>query len=304
MRVDPNYTNTLVSSLDNVTSLTQSLTNELSSGKRVNSISDDPVAASKNVVLLNEIQQDDTFTSTATTVTGTLQVADSTLGDVVTQLTSAISQATSANNGTLNSTQVKNVATQLTSILAEVTTLANTSYQGQYIFAGSDSSTAPFSTTSTSSSSTTTYNGDSNVNYLTTPGGAKIQLNVPGDQVFLGSGSNSVFGALNALISDYSSGTVNTTTAAKDTAALNTALNYVSSQRVTIDDSINQVTAASDAASSEVTQLTTEQTNLLQADTADVATKLSTAETQSTALEDVIAELDSSSNSLFSKINS
>jgi hypothetical protein len=35
-------------------------------------------------------------------------------------------------------------------------------------------------------------------------------LNVPGDQIFLGSGANSVFGALNSLIADYSSGTVDT----------------------------------------------------------------------------------------------
>jgi flagellar hook-associated protein 3 FlgL len=63
-------------------------------------------------------------------------------------------------------------------------------------------------------------------------------LNVPGDQIFLGSGPNSVFGALNALVADYSSGEVNTALAANDTTALSTALNYVSQQRVTIDSSI------------------------------------------------------------------
>ena len=42
------------------------------------------------------------------------------------------------------------------------------------------------------------------------PNGEKIQLNVPGDQIFAGSGSNSVFAALNNLVADYSSGTVNT----------------------------------------------------------------------------------------------
>jgi len=65
------------------------------------------------------------------------------------------------------------------------------------------------------------------VNYLESPNGQKIQLNVPGNQIFLGSGSNSVFGALNSLVADYASGTVNTAQAVTDTGALSTALNYV-----------------------------------------------------------------------------
>jgi flagellar hook-associated protein 3 FlgL len=84
----------------------------------------------------------------------------------------------------------------------------------------------------------------------------------------LGSGANSVFGALNSLMADYSSGTVDTTQAVSDTAALSTALNYVSQQRVTIDNSITQLSAASDAVTKRADQLTTAQTNLMQADMA------------------------------------
>ena len=40
----------------------------------------------------------------------------------------------------------------------------------------------------------------------------------------------------------------------------------------------------------------------MQADVAQVSTQLSLAETQQTALEDVIAQLNSTSNSLFSKL--
>ena len=87
-----------------------------------------------------------------------------------------------------------------------------------------------------------------------------------------------------------------------DTEALSTALNYVSQQRVTIDNSISQASAASDAVTGDQAQSTTAQTNLMQADVAQVSTQLSLAETQQTALEDVISELDSASNSLFSKI--
>jgi len=302
MRVDPYYVTNLVSSLDQVQASEQQLTSELSSGVRVTSLSTDPVAAGQNVSLLNQIQQDDSFTSSSSLVSGQLQVADSALGSVVTELTSAISLATSANNGTMNSSNVKSISNQISGILDEVLSLANTSYQGNYIFGGTQTSTTPFTLTTTTSPATTSYNGDGNINYLETPSGQKIQLNVSGSQIFLGSGTNSVFGALNNLVADYSSGTVNTAQAVSDTEALNTALNYVSQQRVTIDNSITQLTAASDAVTNQQTQLTAAQTNLMQADVASVSTQLSLTETQQTALEDVIAQMNSASNDLFSKL--
>jgi flagellar hook-associated protein 3 FlgL len=157
-----------------------------------------------------------------------LQAADLALGSVVAQLTQAISLATSANNGTMNSSNVQSIANQISGILSEVTTLANTSYQGQYIFGGGQTLVAPFTTSTATSPAVTTYQGDRNINYLQMLNGEKIQLRVPGDQIFAGNGSNSVFAALNNLVADHSSGTVYTARAVSDTAALNKSLNYVS----------------------------------------------------------------------------
>ena len=156
MRVDPNFIRNLASSLDQAQVTQQQLTAELSSGARFTSLSQDPVSAGENVLLLNQIQQDDSFTQSSSLVTGQLQVADSALGSVVSQLTQAISLATSANNGTMNSSNVKSIASQISGILGEVTTLANTSYQGQYIFAGGQTSIAPFTTSTATSPAVTT----------------------------------------------------------------------------------------------------------------------------------------------------
>ncbi len=302
MRVDPTYVSNLVGSLDNTQANEQQLSAELSGGVSITSLSQNPVGAGENVLLLNQIQQDDSFTASSNLVTGQLQVADSALGSVVSELTQAISLATSANNGTMNASDVKSISNQISGILNEVQSLANTGYQCQNIFAGGQTSAAPFSTLTATSPAVTSYNGDENVNYLELPNGQKIQLNVPGDQIFMGAGTSSVFGALNALVADYSTGTVNTQQAASDTTALSTALNFVSQQRVTIDNSITQISAASGAVTSEKTQLTAAQTDLMQADIPTISTQLSQAETQQTALEDVIAQLDSTSNSLFSKL--
>jgi flagellar hook-associated protein 3 FlgL len=306
MRVDPTYITNLVGSLDQTQANEQQLSAELSSGASITSLSQNPVGAGEDVLLLNQIEQDDTFTRSASSVTGQLQVADSALGSVVSQLTQAITLATSANNGTMNASDVKSISNQISGILDEVQSLANTSYQGQYIFSGGQTGTAPFSTSIDTTPGVTSYNGGETVNYLVLPSGQKIQLNVPGDKIFLGSGTNggpnSVFGALNALVTDYSSGTVDTQQAVSDTEQLSAALDYVSQQRVTIDDSITQLSAASSAVTEQQTQLTAAQTSLMQADIPTISTQLSLAETQQTALEDVIAQLESQSNSLFSKL--
>ncbi len=300
MRVDPTYINNLVSALDQSQATTQQLSSQLSSGVRVTSLSIDPLAAGENVRLLNQMQQDDSFTQSASLVTGQLQVGDSALGQVVTQLIEAVSLATSANNGTMNASNRLSISNQIAGIRGEILTLANSSYLGQYIFAGTASSSAPFSLSNVTSPSTVTYNGDQNLNYLETPGGQKIQLNVPGNQIFDGVGANSVFAALNNLVADYSSPTFNASTAIADTQALGTALSYVSQQRVTLDNSMTQLTSASSAVSAEHTQLTAAQTNLMQADIAKISTQLALSTTQQSALESVIAKLGS--GSLFDRL--
>jgi flagellar hook-associated protein 3 FlgL len=302
VRVDPSYITNLVGSLDQAQANEQQLSSEMSSGVSITSLGQNPVGAGQNVLLLNQIQQDDSFTASSNLVTGQLQVADSALGSVVSELTQAVTLATSANNGTMNASDVKSIGSQISGILDEVQSLANTSYQGQFIFAGGQTGAAPFSTSTASTPEVTTYNGNADVNYLELPNGQKIQLNVPGNQIFLGAGTNSVFGALNSLVADYSSGAVNTAQAVQDTQALGTALNYVSQQRVTVDNSITQLGAASNAVTNEGTQLTSAQTDLMQADIPTVSTQFSLAETQQTALEDIIAQLESSSNNLFSKL--
>ncbi|MGB6191646.1 MAG: flagellar hook-associated protein 3 [Terracidiphilus sp.] len=299
MRVDPLYVSNLVGALDQSQSTEQQLTSELSSGVRVTSLGQDPVAAGQNVLLLNQIQRDDSFTQSSSLVQGRLQVADSALGSVVTQLTQAVSLATSA-NGTLNASQIESISNQLSGVRDEIVSLGNSSYQDQYIFAGSQTSTVPFTTSTSTSPAMTTYSGDSDVNLLETPNGQAIQLNLPGDQIFMGSGSNGVFTALNNLIADFASGTASASTVT-DLQSLNTALNYVSQQRVTLDNSLTRLTAASDAVSSEKTQLTTAQTSLMQADLGDISTQLSLSKTQQTALEAVISQLGS--GSLFEKLS-
>jgi len=298
MNFNPLYMTNLVSALDATSANEQQLTEELSSGSRVNALSDDPVAAGENVFLSAQIGSDDTFSQTASSAQSMLQVTDTALSTVVSQLTTAVSLATEGNGGTLNASDLESIGNQIAGIRDEVLSLANTTYLGQYVFAGSRTGTEPFTLDTSTTPPTTTYNGDGVTSSLETPSGQTIQLNMPGNQIFSAPG-NDVMGTLNALVADFSSGSLSSTAQA-DAQSLNAALSYVTQQRVVIDNSLTRLSAAESYSQSEATQLTSSQTNLLQADVGQVATQLSTAETQQAALSQVIATLGK--QSLFNDI--
>ncbi len=292
MRVDPHYVVNLAAAIDQSSSLESSLTAELSSGLRVTSLQVDPGAVAKSAWIASDIARDDTYVQSASGKQGLLQVTDSTLGEVVTQLTSAVTLAVQGTNGTLSPSNISSIAQQLTGIRDQVLSLANASYLGSQVFGGSQGSTKPYSVDTTTVPATTTYSGDSVVQYMETPNGQKIQVNLPGSAVF-GSGSTGLLPVLNQLIADFSSGTASAS-AASDASALTAALSQVSSQRSILGSSLSRLQQTSAYAQTEVSELTAEQGTLVSADLATVATDLKSAETQHQALLSVTAALGSS----------
>jgi flagellar hook-associated protein 3 FlgL len=290
MRVDPNYVSGLVVSLNSSTLSEQKLTSELSSGLRVSSLSDDPVAAGQASLLSSAISQDDSFVQTASTAQSLMQVTSSTLSSVVTQLTSGISQAVSGNSGTANAADLSAISQQLGSVRDQVVSLANTSYQGIYIFAGSQGNVQPFTVNSTTSPATTTYNGDAQVNTITTENGQQLQTTLAGSAVFSASGAD-VMTALNNLIADFSSGSVSAT-ASVDIGALKNALSNVSQQQSILGSSLARIESASTYAQTDAVNRTAAAGALVAADPATVATQLSSAETQNQALMSVIGTVE------------
>ena len=293
MRVDPHYVSGLVASLNSSTLAEQKLTSELSSGLAVSSLSDNPVAAGQASMLTSTISQDDTFVQTAATAESLMQVADSALGSVVTQLTSALSLAVEGNSGTESASDLTALSQQLGSIRDQVVSLANTSYQGTYIFAGSDGNVQPFAVDTSTTPATTTYYGDTQVGSVTTENGQQIQTGLAGSAVFLAPGAD-VMTALNNLVADFAGGTVSGT-ASTDIGVLQTALSNVSQQRLSLDSSLNRLQTASSFAQTDATNRTATVSTLVSADPATVATQLSSAETQNQALMSVIATVEKQS---------
>jgi flagellar hook-associated protein 3 FlgL len=295
MQVNPNYSSNLSAAISASTAQQQALTSELSSGLAVSTLSANPVAASANVGLASQLAGLDSFVQSSNGEQGVLQVTDSTLSEVVTQVTSAISLATEGANGTLNATNLSAIALKAAGIRDSVLSLANTSYQGSYLFSGSQGTTKPFTLDTTASPATATYNGDQVTSSITTPGGQSVALNVPGSSVFTAAGT-SLLGTLNQLVSDLQSG--NSAGVAADSSALTAALGTVNQQRSTIDTSLTQLTNTTGYAQTQAAVVLAQQSSLLSADTVTVATNLKMADVQHQALISVASSLGQ--NDLFS----
>ena len=289
MRMNPHYTTQLSQAINSASAREQSLTTELSSGLRVSSLSIDPTAAAGNVQTANTISRIDTFVHSAATVQGRLQVADTTLGDVVTQISAALSLAVSAGNGTLSKSDLSAITAQVVTIRDNVLTSANASYQGQYLFAGSQGGTPPFTLDSTTDPATATYHGDSTNQTLTTPGGQSLTTNLTGAQVFQAGGTD-LLATLNLLVSHLQSGS--TDAIAGDTAALTSALGNVSAQRASLDSNLKRLSETTTYVGTQEASLKAAQNTLLAADPAQVATDLKSSEVQYEALLSVVSVLN------------
>jgi len=129
-------------------------TEQVSTGLRVNQLSDDPAASANMVRSLAYSANVDQYTSNVSSLLPQLQTADSAISSIVTSLNSAVTLGTSGASSAILTGNKQAIASQVQSVLSSVIAQANASYQGVYVFGGSDSTTPPFvpaSTTYTSS---------------------------------------------------------------------------------------------------------------------------------------------------------
>jgi flagellar hook-associated protein 3 FlgL len=287
MRVNPNFTPDILSDLYNAENQADTALEQLASGQLINMPSDNPVGASELVQNSAEQGQTDQFLQNTSSVEGLLQTADSTLSSVVSSLNQAISIGTQGANGTNSAADLEALAQQAEGIQSQVLGYANATYQGNYIFAGTATNTPAFTLDPTAADGVT-YNGNTDTNTVQIAQGDSIQINLPGSQLFQGSGAD-VMGALQQLVTALKSG--NTTAIGTATNALNGAMNYLSQQRIFYGGTLDQLT-------SNQSYLQTEQVNLQSAansidgvNMAQAANNLSQAETTQSATLAALAKV-------------
>jgi flagellar hook-associated protein 3 FlgL len=277
MRVNPYPLPDLLAALNKTQVQAQQDMLEISSGRSVNQPSDNPTAAA----LLIQNNDQATFTSgylqNLNTINGQLSTADSTLSSVVTSLQRALTLGVQAANGTLSDADRAAVAEELQGIQSQLISLANTSYQGNYLFAGTATGAPPY-VANASDPSGVTYNGNNEVNQVSVGNGYNIDINLPGSQLFSAAGNN-VFLAINSLIQAVQ------TNSGIDTAVglVSSASGYLSAQRVFYGNAMNQVQSQTTYLNTARQQIAQQQNTLAGVDLATAATNLSNAQTDTQA---------------------
>jgi flagellar hook-associated protein 3 FlgL len=277
MRVNPYPMPDLLAELNKTELSAQKAMIAISTGRRVNSPSDDPAATAL------EIQNNDLTSFNAgylqnlTTINGQFSAADSALGSVVTSLQRAISLGVQGATSLLSDADRAALAQELTGIQSQIISLANTSYQGNYIFGGTATGAAPYVANSTDPSGVT-YNGNDVVNQVAIGSGYQIDVNQPGSKIFSAS-SNNVFLALNNLIVAVQTNT-NVDTAI---SSLSSAAGYLSAQRVFYGNAMNQAASQTTYLNNAKLQLAQQQNSLVGVDLATAATNLSSAQADTQA---------------------
>jgi flagellar hook-associated protein 3 FlgL len=272
IRLNPNPLPDLLAAIQQSEQNANVATQQVSSGRRVNQLSDDPAASANIVLNHNQSSKDDQFLQNIATLQPRLQVADSSLSDVVTALTRALSLGTEGANGTLNNADRQAVAQEVQGIQSQVVSLANASYQGTYLFGGTAVSSQPFTLNTTTG--VVTYNGNANVTTVQTSDGNSIQTNIPGSQMFQNA-SGSVFTALQ----DLNTALQNNTNIGAAVTEISSALSTVSTQRVFYGNALNQVTGSENFLNQDKINLSEQANALVGADLATASSNLVQAQT-------------------------
>jgi flagellar hook-associated protein 3 FlgL len=154
---------------------------QIASQKRVNTASDDPIAASQILRTTSALTQNSTFMSNQSVAQGTLGQTDTVLGQVGDLLQNVRTTLISANSGALADSDRKAIATQLSSQLSQLVSLANSKDgNGAYLFAGYRSDSAPFAQVG----SGVAYSGDDGTRSVQVSPTRQIQTSSSGNDLF------------------------------------------------------------------------------------------------------------------------
>lgn len=284
-RINPNTLPDLLAAMETVQQNTQNAAQQVSTGRRVNNPGDNPAAVAALVLNNSQSSQDAQFQTNIGDLQSKFQTADSVMNSAVQLLTSAISLGTQGATGTVSTANRQSIAAQVAGLQQQMLSLANTTYQGTYIFSGTNVTTQPF-TEDSSAPSGVVYNGNSAVTTVQISQGQSLQTNLPGDQIFENASGN-VFAALNDLTNALNSGTG---IAAANTEVQN-AFNQLTNQRVFYGNGLSQLQSAESFLSQDTVNLSQQQNNLIGADLTQSISNLSQDQTASQASISATAQI-------------
>ena len=181
----------------NLSNCTQGLNqaNEIvSSGKRINNLSDDPVALTQALNVKSAISNLEQMQRNISTGNSWLVSSESALTHVQDILSETKTLCIQMANATIDSVQRVSAAETVQNLFDEIVSLGNTNIAGSYIFSGSKTDTTPFSEDGT-------YNGNSNAFTVKIGKDTTVEVGSDGGALF-GDILSTIGGLKNSLATD------------------------------------------------------------------------------------------------------
>lgn len=283
MRVTSNtYTNLVVAGAQSAQSQLATLQTQISTGNSIQSPSDDPglySQAAQDQTALSQLTAYAQVAQTATSMTATNNQAMTSLHQIVAQAGEYLAGVTS----NMSATDLQNIGTEMQGLVTQLTSIVNQkSPDGTYLFGGT-SNQPPInsdgtSNTATNGDTTSVDVQDSNPVQVSIAAGNAGPPAVDGFLYDSASGTD-VLAALTQAVSDLNSG--NTSAAqTTDVAAVNKALNLVSSYVGSTAASMSAVATATTQLSAQTNAQSTTINGLVQTDLASASVQLQQLEMQ------------------------
>lgn len=163
----------------------------LGNGKAIQTPADNPAAAARAIDVSSASAQNDQYTRNIQTANTKLSSEESTISSASDILDRIRTLTLEGMNGTQTDQSRQSIATELRQTLGQLVSLGNTKDgQGEYIFAGSRTSTQPF----TQSDLSVSYDGDQNQRMVAAAAGLQVATGDSGSDVFMSiRGGNGTF---------------------------------------------------------------------------------------------------------------
>lgn len=161
---------------------TQRTQQQISSGRRVLTPADDPIAATQILQLQQDISLREQYEKNVTAARNRLKLEDSILSGVTENITRIRELTVNAGNGSLTQDDRAFIASEIDERLAALTDLMNTKdASNTYIFSGFKGETIPFQDRPGGG---VTYEGDEGQRFLEISNSTKVQTNDTGKRLF------------------------------------------------------------------------------------------------------------------------
>lgn len=159
--------------------------NQLSTGRRINKPSDDPVGISFSLRYRSELSANEQFKSNADAAVSWLDYTDTTLNQANTVIQRVRELTVQATNGTNPQSALDAIKKEIDQLNEQLVNIGNSQFNGKYVFNGQKTDKQPYNLTTADTDQADTGEIKFDIGV-----GVRVSANISGDQVFGRAGDN------------------------------------------------------------------------------------------------------------------